>query len=586
MSTATPLDRIGVGIDTARYGHRVAFLRPDRRPAAKSLTVLETRAGYQALQQRLEQLHQQHPHAHFHVRIDAAGQYAANLEHFLRGLALPMTLSIGEPKRNKDYQKAHFPKRTTDDTESQAMARFAMVEQPGATAPTSAAMTLLREVAGRLQAKVKQSTQAINRLHNLLARVFPELATLTEDIAATWTLHLLDKYPSAERIAQARLHSLQKIPYLSPELAEQIQLAAQQSVACLRGDVAEALIRDLVGQVRHCQQAEQQIRHLLSDAFAALPPSAHVQIVTIPGIGMATAAVLVAKIVDIDRFTTPDRFVGYFGVFPEEDSSGVDKYGNPLPTGALRMSRKGNDLVRHYLWNAARSAIRHNPAIRALYARLKARGKRGDVALGHCMRKLLHLVFAVWKTNRPFDPQHFPWEQWPHTPGSATSPASADAGGRSSHNQEAVGHKRDVPPTEVVTTAASTVAPTPAPVNPAAAAKPTPRPKLDYAFLRQQVSMGQVLEHLGLLGNLRGRGQQRRGPCPIHSQPNDPQRTFSAHLGKNVFQCFQADCAAHGNVLDLWAAVHHLPLYEAALHLAKTFHLHPNREEEPVPGTR
>jgi hypothetical protein len=42
----------------------------------------------------------------------------------------------------------------------------------------------------------------------------------------------------------------------------------------------------------------------------------------------------------------------------------------------------------------------------------------------------------------------------------------------------------------------------------------------------------------------------------------------------NIFQCFYADCGAHGNVLDLWAAVHHVPIYEAALHLAKTFHLH------------
>jgi hypothetical protein len=130
MSTTTPLDHIGVGIDTARYGHRVSFLRPDRLPAAKPITVRENRAGYQALQECLQQLHRQHPQAHFHVRIDAAGQYAANLEHFLRGLDLPMNLSIGEPKRNKDYQKAHFPKRTTDDTESQAMARFAVVEQP------------------------------------------------------------------------------------------------------------------------------------------------------------------------------------------------------------------------------------------------------------------------------------------------------------------------------------------------------------------------------------------------------------------------------------------------------------------------
>ena len=77
MSAATPLDRIGVGIDTARYGHRVSFLRPDRQPAAKPLTVLESHTGYQALRERLEQLHQNHPQAQFHIRIDAAGQYAA-----------------------------------------------------------------------------------------------------------------------------------------------------------------------------------------------------------------------------------------------------------------------------------------------------------------------------------------------------------------------------------------------------------------------------------------------------------------------------------------------------------------------------
>ncbi len=98
--------------------------------------------------------------------------------------------------------------------------------------------------------------------------------------------------------------------------------------------------------------------------------------------------------------------------------------------------------------------------------------------------------------------------------------------------------------------------------------------------------MEQVLRHLGLFDTLRGRGLQRRGPCPIHGQPDDTQPTFSAHLGKHIFQCFHADCRAQGNVLDLWAAVHKLPLYEAALHLAETFQLPRNREEEPVGGTR
>jgi Transposase len=163
------LAAIGVGIDTARYGHCVSFLRPDHQPAAKKLLVLENRASYQALRERLEQLHQQHPQAHFHIRIDAAGQYANNLERFLRGLPWPLTLSIGEPKRNRDYQKAHFPKRQTDETESIAMARFAVVEGPAATSAVPQEIVMLAEVAGRLQAQTKQATQAVNRLHNLLA---------------------------------------------------------------------------------------------------------------------------------------------------------------------------------------------------------------------------------------------------------------------------------------------------------------------------------------------------------------------------------------------------------------------------------
>ena len=627
-SAPNSVDRIGVGIDTARYGHRVSFLRPDRQPAAKPITVMETQAGYQSLREQLERLHHQHPQAHFHVRIDAAGQYAANLERFLRSLDVPTTISIGEPKRNKDYQKAHFPKRTTDDTESQAMARFAVVEQPEATPPLPTPMVLLREVTGRLQAQVKQTTQAINRLHNLMARVFPELATLTNDLANGWVLDLLDKYPTPQRIAQARLTSLENIAHLPQDKVQPLHQSAGQSVGSLGGPVAESLVRDLVSQVRHCERAEQRMRDLLTTAFADLPASGHLQLITIPGVGEATAAVLTAKIIDINRFETADHLVGYFGVFPEENSSGVDKNGNPLPAGTLCMSPKGNDLARHYLWNAARVGIRFNPALRALYARLKAKGKRGDVALGHCMRKLLHLVYGVWKTNRPFHKQHFPWEpiqasdtqvSTPPTlittapaptestaapaapapaapapaapaPAAPAPAAPAPAANPSCTNEKAAGHKREAPAAKVVTTASSVkaavIAVNPATSPPASTSNTTARPQVDFALIRRQITMEQVLRHLGLFDQLRGPGQQRRGVCPVHGQAADNERTFSVHLGKNICQCFQADCAVHGNVLDLWAVVHRLPLYEAALHLAETFQLLKNREEERVKGTR
>ena len=52
------------------------------------------------------------------------------------------------------------------------------------------------------------------------------------------------------------------------------------------------------------------------------------------------------------------------------------------------------------------SAVTFNPAVAALYARLRQRGRRGDVALGHCMKKLVHQVFGVWTSGKPFDANH------------------------------------------------------------------------------------------------------------------------------------------------------------------------------------
>ena len=50
------------------------------------------------------------------------------------------------------------------------------------------------------------------------------------------------------------------------------------------------------------------------------------------------------------------------------------------------------------------------------------------------MRKLLHLVFAVWKSGKPFDPQHHRWNQMPE-------------------NKEAAGHKQEPSPDQRVVTA-------------------------------------------------------------------------------------------------------------------------------------
>jgi hypothetical protein len=173
------------------------------------------------------------------------------------------------------------------------------------------------------------------------------------------------------------------------------------------------LVRDQVRQRRDVSARQKRLENLLISAYQQLPQANHLD--TIPGIGGVTAAVLTAFMLDCDRFETPGKLVAYFGILPIEASSGVDRDGTPRGPKRFVMSRRGNDLVRRYLWMAALSAIRCNPAARALYARVVAKHPdQKAIAVGHVMRKLLHLAFAIWKTNQPFDEKHYPWQAPAH----------------------------------------------------------------------------------------------------------------------------------------------------------------------------
>jgi transposase len=575
--------RFGVGIDTSRYGHYAAFLQDNLEPAAAELPFAESAAGYALLRQRLEGMVQRHGPAHFHVRLDAAGHYAENLLNFLHCLATPspdrptlaapflLTISCGDPQRNKNYRAALFGSQKSDPIEARAAARFALTERPASDTPLSLPVRSLRQVAGRLQAVVRQRTRLINQFHHLLALTFPELALLTKDLAAGWVLELVHRYPTARNLAQASATDLAQIPYLPQTQATPLLEQARCSIASLGGAVAEELVRDHVRQLRDVRARQKRLEKLLVSAYQALPHANH--LATIPGIGDVTAAVLTTFILDIDRFATPGKLVAYFGVLPIEAASGVDRAGQPRGPRRYVMSRRGNDLVRRYLWMAALSAVQCNPAVRAVYARVVAKHPQHKaIAIGHGMRKLVHLVFAIWKSGQPFHRNHYPWRGAPVAPpdndlsrnDEPRSQSAAAAG-------QAAGHRPDTKPAPQVVTAACAD-------SVAGGGAIGQDAYVDFAHLKKQLSLARVLDQLGLSDRLRGSGAQRRCACPLH-RGDARGRTFSVNLDENVFQCFDQQCGRKGDVIDLWAAVHGYGLRDAALDLVRTFGL------EPAPRT-
>ena len=91
-------------------------------------------------------------------------------------------------------------------------------------------------------------------------------------------------------------------------------------------------------------------------------------------------------------------------------------------------------------------------------------------------------------------------------------------------------------------------------------------PGVDFQLLRERITMRQVLELLRFEPIMR-RGDQWRGPCPVHGSRHPRSRSFSVNVQLGRYHCFA--CGSRGHALELWLAVHGLSMYAAAVEVCQ-----------------
>jgi transposase len=119
---------------------------------------------------------------------------------------------------------------------------------------------------------------------------------------------------------------------------------------------------------------------------------------SIPGIGEATIAAILAELALFETCDRVQKVVAYIGLAPREFTSGSSIKGKP------RLCKTGNARMRKALYMPSLVAMQYNPVIMSFSQRLLARGKNGKVIVCAVMRKLVHLIVGVLKSGRPFDP--------------------------------------------------------------------------------------------------------------------------------------------------------------------------------------
>ncbi|MFD2069540.1 IS110 family transposase, partial [Pontibacter silvestris] len=124
---------------------------------------------------------------------------------------------------------------------------------------------------------------------------------------------------------------------------------------------------------------------LLSDKVA--------KVTSIKGVGLLTAATVIAETNGFALFTSQKQLTSYAGYDVVENQSGKRN-------GRTKISKQGNSHIRRILYMPALHAVRRNvPVFRALYDRLTGKGKKKMVAYVAVQKKLLVLIYTLWKRN-------------------------------------------------------------------------------------------------------------------------------------------------------------------------------------------
>jgi transposase len=174
----------------------------------------------------------------------------------------------------------------------------------------------------------------------------------------------------------------------------------QESNRLKSGGTNPVVIEDLRDHLHYLEEKINQIKQAMQEHIEAYPELKQRQklIASIPGIGKLTAAKILGEVRDVVDFDSARQLAAYAGVTPRNVLSGTSVHKKS------RISKMGNSQLRKALYMPAIVAQSHNPIVMTFCQRLLKSGLRPMEVIGAVMHKLLHLIYGILKSGKPFDP--------------------------------------------------------------------------------------------------------------------------------------------------------------------------------------
>lgn len=265
--------------------------------------------------------------------MEATGVYHEALGYYLSGKTY--LVSIVMPNKITNFFRTLEVKTITDKSMSEAIALFGLEKKLNDWIQPKKAFRELRQLTRERDQLVAERTMLKNQLH-------------AEEAEA---------YPSKKTIKRIKA----RIKMVNGQLKE--------------------ILTEVTASIRHDTELNQ-----------------HVKVIsTVPGIGLLTAAVILAETNGFELITSKKQLTSYAGLDVKEKESGTSVKGKP------RISKRGNKHLRKAMHMPALAAIRHEERYKEIFIRITARSGIKMKATVAVQRKLLEMAYTVYKTQTPYE---------------------------------------------------------------------------------------------------------------------------------------------------------------------------------------
>lgn len=379
-----------IGIDISKYKHDCFIATETGEVINENFTFTNDKDGFNNL---LSLLHSLDPNQEKRIGLEATGHYGMNLKLFLE----KHNFSFMEfnPYILKQFIKSQTLRRTKTDKADAKQIALKLMSVDYKPYPRQLYYIYSLKSLTRLRENlIRQRSFYIVQITNILDMVFPELKSFFNDRFSTTLYYILSNYPSAEKIAN--IEDYAPIKKISRNKFSYMKFLTLKDLAKNTiGESTEIFENELICLLNCYNNLNSNISNIEND-IENIVKVLNPKTITIKGIGLISAASIIAEFGDIKKFKSADSLLSFAGIEPSVIQSGTIEQNG-------KMVKHGSGHLRYVLMNVAGFVVLHEPTFAKYYAKKRSEGKCHRVALSHVVKKLLRVIYHLETKDISFD---------------------------------------------------------------------------------------------------------------------------------------------------------------------------------------